>query len=246
MLFFQKPKPRLKELFDGSYVDIHSHLLFGIDDGATSFEDTLFLTTGLEQIGFGAFITTPHTMEGVWDNTRDTILQKAAQTNLLLQKEGGPELRPATEYMLDNGFARLLKDGAPLLTLKKQWVLVEMSYLNPPLGLYDMLFDLQNAGYTPVLAHPERYLFYHGDLTQYKKLKKAGCLFQLNLLSVVGYYGEGVLRIAQRLLKDNMIDFCGSDLHHQKHLRSFDNAVLLKPQEFGIFKECLINNKRFQ
>ena len=94
--------------------------------------------------------------------------------------------------------------------------------------LFDLLFELQLEGYKPVLAHPERYNFYHNHFEYYYKLKTAGCLFQMNLLSSTGYYGKHVAECADRLLKENLIDFVGSDVHHQNHIASFENKVLLK------------------
>ena len=131
-----------------------------------------------------------------------------------------------------------------LLTLKDNYVLVEISYINAPIHLYDILFDLQVAGYKPVLAHPERYTFYHNNFNEYKKLKKAGCLFQLNLLSVVGYYGENVAKTAQKLLSQGLIDFASSDTHHQKHIDSFEGKVLLK--DIKPLQDCIINSSFFK
>lgn len=231
MLFFSKPKSTLADLIPDDYVDIHSHLLPGIDDGAKDPDHSLKLINSLRGYGFSQFITTPHILTGVWNNTREGILATEETTSALL-KENGADMpfKAAAEYLMDDTFLKLLK-SSPLLTLKDNHVLVEMSYLNPPLQLFDIIFELQIAGYKPVLAHPERYLFYHMKFDEYHRLKKAGCLFQLNLLSITGYYGEPVLKAAQKLLDSNMIDFTGSDAHHERHVESFKNKVLLKKTE---------------
>ena len=117
------------------------------------------------------------------------------------------------------------------MTLKGNFVLIEMSYLNPPIQLYDIIFEIQLAGYTPVLAHPERYTFYHNNFSEYEKLKKTGCLFQLNLLSTVDYYGKNISSIADKLLQKGMIDFVGSDVHHANHIQSFYKKVSIKNTE---------------
>jgi len=130
-----------------------------------------------------------------------------------------------------------------VLTLKDKYVLVEMSYLNAPIHLYDIIFDLQVAGYKPVLAHPERYNFYHNNFNEYLRLKNAGCLFQVNLLSTVGYYGSAVAETAKELLNKGLIDFVGSDVHHKKHIESFDKKVLLK--DLQPLKEAFSNNQFF-
>jgi protein-tyrosine phosphatase len=119
-----------------------------------------------------------------------------------------------------------------------------MSFISAPMQLYNILFDLQVAGYIPVLAHPERYLFYRNNFDEYVKLKKVGCLFQLNLLSVVGYYGPAITKIAEQLLQNGMYDFVGSDVHHSKHIANFQERVKLK--ELTALKEVISNNQFFK
>lgn len=243
MFFFKKPKPVLKDLIPSNYVDIHSHLLFGIDDGAKTFSNTLELTKSLIEIGFSEFITTPHTLTHVWDNTRDGILKKHEETVKLLRESNvHVPFAAASEYIIDNDFVNLFTTKK-LLTLKDNYVLVEMSYLNPPIQLYNILFQLQVAGYKPVLAHPERYVFFHEKFEEYQRLKKAGCTFQLNLLSSVGYYGPKVAMASEKLLSLGMIDFVGSDLHHSKHLDAFSNKTVIK--DITPLKEALSNNSFF-
>lgn len=228
MFIFSKPKKRLATLIPDGYVDIHSHLLPGIDDGSKNKENTVSLINTLKSYGFDQFITTPHVLTGVWNNTRQGIIDTHAATKIHLQGQGiENSFNAAAEYLMDDVFLNLVKKE-PLLTLKDNYVLVEMSYLNPPMQLYDILYELQLAGYKPILAHPERYLFYHFKFEEYKKLKKVGCLFQINLLSTTGYYGKPVFEVCKKLLDENMIDFAGSDTHHERHTEAFKNPVLLK------------------
>ncbi|HNP32727.1 MAG TPA: histidinol phosphatase [Flavobacterium sp.] len=229
--FFRKEKPFLRDLIPDNFVDIHSHLLPGIDDGATSMEDSMNLINGLEEIGFKKFITTPHIMGDVWKNTPDLINDKLSTTVSELKVPNiNNRLKAAAEYMIDSEFSELFKKKS-LLTLKDNYVLVEISYLNPPIQLYDILFDLQVNGYQPVLAHPERYNFYHNSLDDYKKLRNAGCLFQLNMLSATGYYGERVAKAADLLLQTGLISFIGSDVHHNRHLEYMHKKIVLKNHE---------------
>ncbi|MES2485459.1 MAG: CpsB/CapC family capsule biosynthesis tyrosine phosphatase [Bacteroidota bacterium] len=241
MLFFnKKPKTRLAELIPDGYVDIHSHLLPGIDDGSTDEQNSLALINALKDYGFKQFITTPHVLTGVYNNTRTGITGVEATTKRFLESRGITHpFKAAAEYLMDDTFLNLIKTE-PLLTLKDEYVLVEMSYINQPMQLYDCIYELQLAGYKPILAHPERYMFYHFKQEEYKKLKRAGCLFQLNLLSVTGYYGKPVLEVAQNLLNENMIDFVGSDTHHERHTEAFKNPVVLKNTE--PFIKALNNN----
>lgn len=243
MISFLKSKPVLKDLIPDNYVDIHSHLLPGVDDGSTSFQETLLLTQNLVEIGVSEFITTPHFMENVWDNTKNDIQLLEDKTILEFQEHQFIKpFKAAAEYLMDEQFIQLFQAGE-LLTLKDNYVLVEISYTNPPIQLYNIIFDLRVAGYIPVLAHPERYVFYHYNFEEYTKLKKAGCLFQLNLLAVVGYYGAGITKIAEKLLQKGMYDFVGSDVHHLKHIEAFNEKVKIK--EVSILKEVIAKNQFF-
>jgi len=86
----------------------------------------------------------------------------------------------------------------------------------PPM-LHDAIFNLQQAGYKPVIAHPERYLFFHNQMGKYRELRDRGCLLQMNMLSITGYYGKHIKMVADELLKKGLYDYCGSDMHHQRH-----------------------------
>lgn len=244
MFFFSKNKTVLKDLIPDNHIDIHSHLLPGIDDGARTFEDTLHLVQSLQVFGISEFVTTPHIIQHVWNNTREAILSKATTTVATLQtKNITVPFRAAAEYLMDDSFERLFKSNN-LLTLKDNYVLVEMSYINPPMQLYSILFDLQVAGYIPVLAHPERYLFYQNNFNEFVKLKNAGCLFQLNLLSTVGYYGDAVAKVAAQLLKKGMYNFVGSDVHHIRHIAAFEQKVTLR--DLIPLQEVIANNQFFK
>lgn len=252
-MFRRKNRPILpNEFFPQGFVDIHSHLVPGIDDGAKDMDDSLNLIRQMAEYGVRDIITTPHIMAGVYNNTPEIILEGGEKvlselSELSEQSElpvptdqrehreselselselNGPaiqlpnypvKLRFAAEYMLDEGFTRHLEDG--LLTLIDKLVLVEMSYLNAPYNLYELLYEMQMKGYEPVLAHPERYGFYHGNFKEYEKLKNRGCLFQMNLLSLTKQYGKGVQQTALRLLESGMVDFVGTDTHHVGHLK---------------------------
>ncbi|MBK0371253.1 tyrosine-protein phosphatase [Flavobacterium agrisoli] len=244
MLFFSKKKPILKDTIPQGYVDIHSHLLAGIDDGAKNFSDTLTLTQHFLNWGVTEIITTPHVIQHIWENTKEGIIQKQNETIIALEKNDLQlPFKAAAEYLMDDSFVKLFQTNK-LLTLKDNYVLVEMSYLNPPIQLYNILFDLKVAGYIPVLAHPERYLFYHNNFEEYLKLKKAGCLFQLNLLSVVGYYGTEIAKIADKLLEKGWYDFVGSDVHHLNHIAAFDLKIKIK--NTISLKETIANNQFFR
>jgi tyrosine-protein phosphatase YwqE len=242
MLTLFKSKPVLKDLIPDNYIDIHSHLLPGIDDGAKNLDDSLRLIKALQGFGTKQFITTPHIIQYFYDNDFQSIKSNEALFNKNLEQNNiSTPISAAAEYMMDECFVKLFQSGE-LLTLKENYVLVEMSYLNPPIQLYSIIFELQVAGYIPVLAHPERYTFYHNNLNEYKKLTNAGCLFQLNLLSVVGYYGAGIASIADYLLKNGLYNFVGSDVHHNNHIAAFEKKIVIKDSKPLIE---IINNNQF-
>jgi protein-tyrosine phosphatase len=244
MLSFLKSKPRLKELLTDHYTDIHSHLLPGIDDGARNIADTIKLAKSFQEIGISQFVTTPHIKNHFWDNSSESILTKQKETAIILEENNiNIPFHAAAEYFMDDWFENLFKTEK-LLTVKDNFVLVEISYISPPAQLHKTLFDLRVAGYTPILAHPERYLFYHKNFSEYEKLKKSGCLFQLNLLATVGYYGKEVTKITEELLKKGMYNFVGSDVHHRSHIKSFDERIEVK--SISALKEVIKNNDIFK
>ena len=244
MLSLFKSKPKLAELIPSGYVDIHSHILPGIDDGAQKIKDSEFLLESMIDFGFSKVITTPHTMKNVWDNTTSSIGDAYNLVHSELPELSKQvSLQFASEYFLDENLIRLAQQEK-LLSLKDNFILIEMSYLNAPIQLYDFLFELQLKGYQLVLAHPERYNYFHSNKKEYQKLKKAGCLFQLNLLSTVGYYGKNVAEIADYLVKENLYDFVGSDIHHKNHVAAFQNKVMIK--NYQILEETMAKNVFFK
>ena len=219
MLFFKKKKIELTEFFPHNFVDIHSHLLPGIDDGAKDLQDSIALLLKMHSYGIKNFITTPHVLGDVYPNSTETIKNKLEEVRNELIRLGKTDItiNAAAEYMMDEQFQRRLEND-DILTLKDKYVLVEMSYFNAPMNLFDILFEIQLKGYKPVLAHPERYNFYHSNIENFYKLKKAGCLFQLNLLSLTEHYGKNVQKVSHDLLSKDLYDFVGTDTHHQNHL----------------------------
>lgn len=216
-IFKKKPVPA-----DFAFLgmDVHSHLIPGIDDGAKTLDDALNLVKTLHALGYRHLVTTPHVMADLYPNTPADIQNGLARLRQAAQHAGlDIAIDAAAEYYIDEHFAALIEYGQ-LLTLPGNRVLVEMSTLNAPSHLFNDLFRLQTKGYQPVLAHPERYVFLKDDFRQYTRLKDYGCEFQLNLLSLTGYYGKPVRDTALKLLKQGMINWLGSDMHHERHATS--------------------------
>jgi protein-tyrosine phosphatase len=203
-------------------VDMHSHILPGIDDGSPDVATSLRFVKRLEELGFNQLICTPHIYKELYPNTVETIFRaKAVLQDALDQDNISLKLNTGAEYMIDQDFS--LEE--PLCLLDQKHLLIEMSYLNESPGISKTIFDIEIKGYKPILAHPERYIFYFKDRSRLKRFKEKGCLLQLNLLSITGYYGRDVKQLAEILLKEKMYDLAGTDLHHDKHLSTLTNTV---------------------
>lgn len=214
-----KKKAFLKDQLNG-FIDIHNHILPGIDDGAATVDDSISLIKKFSEMGITKFIATPHIMNDYYPNTPETVNTALQLVKQALSEAGLSDIKikAAAEYMMDQSFLEILENGN-LLTVADNFVLVEMSYFQAPINLNEILFQIQTKKYRPILAHPERYAFYHSkELTKYEELKDRGCLFQLNLLSVTGHYGKNIQETAFQLLDREMIDFIGTDTHQMRHV----------------------------
>jgi len=206
--------------------DMHAHFLPGLDDGAQNLDQTVALIEEMQRKGFEKMVATPHINEDIYRNNR-AIIEKALDTvrEEMARREINVEINAAAEYMIDAGFMDILEEGEPLLTIYENKVLVEMSYIQESRYLLDALFRLQAKGYKPILAHPERYVYYHNKMTKYEELKERGCFFQLNAIALSGYYGKEVKKAAEQLLDASMYDYCGSDIHHTKHTQAMTQVI---------------------
>lgn len=218
MFFFRKKAKREADL-SWLGVDMHAHFLPGIDDGAQDSETSLTLIRGLAELGYTKLIATPHVLWEVYPNTPEIIGEKLVQLRQDAAQAGiNVQLDAAAEYFIDDYFETQVYQKAPLLQLKDNLVLVEFSMMMAPLELQQIFFDLQIQGYQPVLAHPERYIYLSRSKEVYESLKDAGCLFQLNLLSLAGHYGSTVKELAYYLLEKGYYNLAGTDMHSIRHL----------------------------
>ena len=201
---------------------VHSHLLPGIDDGAKALSDSLCMLTYLQEMGVSRMFLTPHVMADLGRNKASFLKEQLAAFEPSVPQ--GMEVRLAAEYMLDAEILLHLQEG--LLSYDGKHVLVETSYLYAPPNLPALLYEMTMNGYTPVLAHPERYRFMEKE--DYRLLKQRGCRFQLNLLSLGGYYGKQAKVCSEELLSQGLYDFVGSDIHNMRHKYAYENFVLTK------------------
>ena len=214
--------------FDG-FVDCHSHILPGVDDGVSCMEDSLLILSEYEKMGVREVVFTPHIMEDVPNTSSDL---RARFDAFCGQYDGAVKLHLAAEYMLDHHFEELLAKGDLLTHGDDSHILVETSYFNPPSNMDVIIFNLQSAGYQPILAHPERYMYMRMD--DYSKLKDKGILLQMNLGSLVGAYGAHVKERTLYLLSKGYYEMSGSDIHSPRMLHALKHITLRKSQQLPL------------
>jgi protein-tyrosine phosphatase len=240
---FGTDKSRQLDDFSELGADMHSHFIPGIDDGCKTIDESLLLIRSMKELGFCKLITTPHIMSDYFRNTNAIITEGLIRLReKLVAEQIRMELEAAAEYYLDDSFLKLLNAGDLLTFGREKYLLLEVSYINYPENFNTIIFDVIVKGYTPVLAHPERYPFWSVKFDEYKKLKEMGVLFQLNITSLSGYYGPDIRRTAEKLAVNNMIDFLGSDAHHEKHLMALQKSLSSKTLA-ALVKGNLLNKK---
>ncbi|WP_214228879.1 CpsB/CapC family capsule biosynthesis tyrosine phosphatase [Pedobacter sp. B4-66] len=217
MFFFNRSKKSNYTDFNSIGIDMHSHLIPGVDDGAKDIQDSIKLISGLKELGFHHLITTPHTLQDIHPNTTETL--KNGHSKLDGKLPEGITLNLSSEYYLDEQFQGQLNEGN-LMPLPGNRLLVEFSQISRPHDLEEVIFDIGIKGYQVILAHPERYLFFHKHFDYYKRIKEMGVELQVNALSLTEHYGKHIKSIAEKLIEKDMIDFIGTDIHHVRHLET--------------------------
>ena len=220
-IFKKKTKPLIED-FTILGTDMHSHLVPGVDDGSDSIEASLVMIEGLIGLGYRKIITTPHIRPDYFPNTAEVILEgfghlKKAVAGARLDIE----LECAAEYFVDYEFIETVEQGN-LLTFSDNHLLIEVSTFSPPPNLYDIIFQMRIKGYRPIIAHPERYTYYKVD--DFIKLKDFGCLLQVNIMSLAGHYGKPVKDLAVKLLRADLVDLLGTDMHNLRHVDVLEKA----------------------
>lgn len=219
------------------FIECHCHLLPGVDDGVREMGETLKLFSEYENAGFSEVWLTPHIMEDV-PNTTEELRQRFEA--LKSEYHGSLQLHLASENMMDNLFEERMnaKDFLPEGP-DGRFLLVETSYFNPPIGLDEKLESIKSAGYFPLLAHPERYLYM--KKADYKPLKDKGIYFQLNLYSLVGAYGEDALEKSRWMLSEGMYDMAGTDTHSLRAFMHFTAKPMLRRSDVDLLLSSGLN-----
>jgi len=216
--FFTK-KHFLIDHLDG-FIDIHNHILPGIDDGAKTVDESIELIKGFSEFGVTDFICTPHIMENYYPNNPTTINNSLSllKNGLKMNNLDHIHIDVAAEHMIDSGFEKLLEDHK-FMPLSKSYLLIEMSYLQASINFNEAINKISDIGIFPILAHPERYIYFYNKINKLQAIKDKGVLFQLNIMSLSSYYGKEVNTNALKLLKANMFDFLASDIHNKNQIK---------------------------
>jgi len=212
--FFRKKEKQLESIgFDSLNCDIHSHFIAGIDDGSPDLKTSVELVKKMKSLGFKKIITTPHVMHDFYRNTPEIILSGLEDLkNELKAQSIEIDISAAAEYYVDFYFESKLNADEAFLTFGDKHILIETSFVSEPPNFSESIFKLQLKGYKVILAHPERYSFMSID--DLKKYKSRSVELQLNLLSLLGYYGSECRRKAEQMIESNMVDYVGTDCHN--------------------------------
>jgi tyrosine-protein phosphatase YwqE len=224
-------------------IDIHSHLLPGLDDGVQSFEEAEEIILRFQKLGYIKLITTPHVMSDFFKNTSEGILAKLAELQQWLEaKKISMEIQASAEYYLDEELFKKIETNIPLLTFGKNYFLFETNFMTEPLNLKEFIFLATTKGYKPILAHPERYLYMQNDFSKAEDLLNRGILFQLNVSSISGYYSKAAQTTAQKLIDKGWVHLIGSDCHNLQHIKLFEDTRQAKYFQKAISLPLLNNS----
>ncbi|MFD2874680.1 tyrosine-protein phosphatase [Mucilaginibacter ximonensis] len=226
-LFKKKEEKREKRLpdvtFGGIAVDMHSHVLPGIDDGAQNVDESIFLIGKMMDAGIKKIIATPHIMIDFYRNTPETINGALETLRAELKNRGiDIEVQAAAEHYFDETFEKRV-DDKKLMTMGDNFVLYEYPFISMPQNAFDVLQKLTKGGYKPILAHPERYGYM--TIEEMANLRSWGGNIQLNTISLTGYYGKYIKQKAEAMVDAEIVDFISSDMHHPKHAAAFHDAL---------------------
>ena len=221
-------------------IDLHSHLLPGIDDGVRTLEESLTIIKKFQSLGYTKLITTPHIIPDSYANTKEIIQEKLSIVQEALKKEQiNITIEAGAEHYIDMNFLELIKEDK-VVPFCNKYLLFETSYTTKPFILKEAIFEMQVKGYTPVLAHPERYRYMHDNFKTYNELKNLGVLFQMNIKSLKKSSGY-VYKTALKLINLGLVDFVGSDTHRMRDIIDLEKIIISKKYETIFRKNHILN-----
>ena len=240
--WFSKKKKEALDPLDFSILktDIHSHFIPGIDDGAPDMETSISLIKKMQQLGFSKVITSPHVMSDFYQNSSETILSGLDDVREELKVQNiNIEIDAVAEYYIDFEFEQKI-GKEKFLTFGDKYLLIELSFLEEPKNLFDIIFKLQLEGYRVVLAHPERYAYYSQE--DYENFIARGVLLQINLLSLIGHYSPQIMRKTENLIENNQVSFVGTDCHNMNHAKLYEKCQTQKAWHDLVASGKLLNS----
>ena len=211
--------------------DMHCHLLPGIDDGPESIEESLTIIQAMAALGYRGAVCTSHIFPEVYDNKADDMLRGVDSLQDALEKNNIDfTLHASAEYMIDGPFVELAKSKKLLAFGNKNYVVIETGFTQENPYFDEAIYEMQCAGYSPILAHPERYFYLSQakSIEAFEKIIDKGIELQINLFSLVGLYGRVSKAVAEILLKNSYIHWIGTDIHRSQHIALLEKANNLK------------------
>ncbi len=197
---------------NSGFIDIHCHILHGLDDGAENLEASLKMLEMAAQDGISAIVATPHIMDGVYENTKETIFRAASR---LLEHTGSPVLYTGADIRISRDLVQRAANNELPLINDKTYILLELpTYGLPPLSeMINLVSSLKMKQVTPIISHPERNLAILSDLTIMDRLMGYGALFQATAMSITGGFGVRVQKSTFKMIKKGYIHVVASDAH---------------------------------
>lgn len=243
----QMPEIKPSTKTEAVYVDVHSHLLPDLDEGADCLEISFLIIKELVKMGYQKLILTPHIMAEFYPNSPKRIRETLQQLNDFVKRNGVLiSLEVAAEYYLDDSFVKMLLTNQELLTFgtpnEKPFLLFETSLVNEPHALFEAIKRIQLRGLKPILAHPERYIYLQHNYEKIHELHEAGVLFQVNINSFSGYYAKAAQELAEYLSVAQMISFVATDCHNLQQVQSIKKSITSFTYQTTLKSGTVLNN----
>lgn len=217
-------------------IDLHSHILPGIDDGAPDMEMSLAIARMAVDDGIKVMAATPHFMPGVYDNEADDVRNRVAQLQGALQDAGIPlDIVTGCDAHIRPDFAACLRDGRILTINDSRYVLFEPPHVNMPPRMDELMFNTMASGFVPILTHPERLRWIEQNYAMFVKLAEQGVLMQITCGSLTGRFGQRPQYWAKRMLAEGMVHILATDTHDtRKRPPSMTTAYEIAASELGL------------
>lgn len=221
-------------------IDMHSHILPDIDDGASNVDEALNLIDEAKNFGFEAIVLTSHYIEGYYEANSDTRENLLKSLDYNLSARGNDvSLYLGNEIYISENMVELLKEGKASKINNSNYVLFELPLNQEPMFIFNIVYEMIQSKLVPILAHPERYAFVQKKPELINDLIQRGVLMQANFGSIIGEYGEKAQIIVKKLLQNNMIHFLGSDVHKE-------NTIYLKMPRILSELNKIVNEDKIQ